>query len=117
MVTVKVWQEINAAIGNAKDYTRGRNLGKLRVAFDGLCSQLCHELFGTRPMNRVMARKLLNDSVKAQPSKGHRELIEALRAALRASESTLYRKDYTDHRGSIEVFISKELKNLIQTLP
>lgn len=117
MIAVKIRQEITAAISNATLYTKGKNLGQLRAAFDGMWMQICHSLFERRPTNRTMARKLLNDEMDLEHPKATRDLIQALHDALRSSEHTLFRKDYTDHSSSIETFILGELREIIRCLP
>lgn len=117
MISVKIRHELSAAVGNAKDYTKGKNLGALRGAFDGMCSQICHSLFGTKPMNRMMARKLVNDSLEQGEYSQHLDLIRALHGALRASDLTLFRKEYVDHTVSIEKFILEELRNVLRCIP
>jgi hypothetical protein len=117
MVTVKIRREIECAVTGAKDYVKGKNLGRLRAAFDGLCSQICHDLVGARPINRMMARKLLNDAAESNPHHERGTLMRALSAALRECEHTLFRKDYVDHSQSIERFILGELRDVLRALP
>jgi hypothetical protein len=117
MITVKIKQELIAAVNNAKDYTKGKNIGKLRVAFDGMCSQICYSLFCKTPMNRVMARKLLNDAMRNQNPEENLDLVHALHAALLTSDHTLFLKDYIDHTVSIEKFIIDELQAVVRCLP
>lgn len=116
MIKDKIRREVERAISDPEVYVKGHDLGRLRVAFDGMCSQICHQVTGSTPHNRMMLRRRLNKFIEENPEHENVGLVQSVNAALRESENTLFRKDYVDHSESIERFISEYLTDVVRAL-
>jgi hypothetical protein len=116
MVTEAILKEIRDAVGNPKNHSSGQQKKKLRAAFDALSSQVYSSLFGEEPASRMNTRQKLNACEEKDYAPADWLLIERLRTAIRASETTLHAKDYSENSPRIEGFINHYLKSLYELL-
>ncbi|SRR6266567_2479819 len=116
MVSDSIIAEFENAIENPEEYGSGEARNKLRAAFDLMSSQVCRSILGNEPLSRMNARQMLNGCKQEDFPADQWNVIARLREAIRASETTIHAKDYSDHTDDISFFISKHLKGLYEVL-
>ncbi|HZE56307.1 MAG TPA: hypothetical protein VE031_00485 [Chthoniobacterales bacterium] len=91
--TLKTLAEAAAA---PEDYVSGSERSKLRAAFDLACSQITNRTLGFQSRNRMMLRAKLNSLTADKIPQQYRQLIAALKKALKAAEPLYSSKAYID---------------------
>lgn len=115
MLSEHTERELKKAVGNAEEYGHGTKRRILQALFDKAVNEMSENLFNEPCSNRMGFRKQVNCMSLNELSNKQTEVIKALRLMLK-DQQLLFAKDYRDHRGDIELFLTNHVQTFLTVL-